>query len=187
MKKIFKIIFGFFRHKIIVLLNVEYLNKGRLYLADDIVIRKGTLLSLYKGGNIKIGKGARVSKFVKIAPLGGSVEIGEYCSIGDYCVFLGGTGGIILGSKVMLADSVKIIAFNHNFQDISQPISQQGVNSKGVSIGDGSWLGIGVTILDGVTIGKNCVIGAGSVVTRSIADHSVAAGNPARKIQTIGH
>lgn len=54
-----------------------------------------------------------------------------------------------------------------------------------VTIGDNCWICAGVTILPGVTIGKNCVIGAGSVVTRSIPENSLAAGNPCRVIRTL--
>lgn len=57
--------------------------------------------------------------------------------------------------------------------------------AKPVVIGDGCWICANVTILPGVTIGENCVIGAGSVVTRSIPANSVAAGNPCRVIRTL--
>ena len=54
-----------------------------------------------------------------------------------------------------------------------------------VHIGNGCWICANVTILPGVTIGDNCVIGAGSVVTRSIPENSFAAGNPCRVIRTL--
>ena len=57
--------------------------------------------------------------------------------------------------------------------------------AKPVVIGDGCWICANVTILPGVTIGENCVIGAGSVVTRSIPANSFAAGNPCRVIRTL--
>ena len=57
--------------------------------------------------------------------------------------------------------------------------------AKPITIGDGCWLASGVTVCGGVTIGKNCVIGAGSVVTRDIPDGVFAAGNPCRVIRTL--
>lgn len=57
--------------------------------------------------------------------------------------------------------------------------------AKPIVIKDGCWLASGVTVCGGVTIGKNCVIGAGSVVTRDIPDDSLAAGNPCRVIRKI--
>ncbi len=56
---------------------------------------------------------------------------------------------------------------------------------KSVKIGDNTFIGQRVTILCGVEIGSNCIVGAGSVVTKSIPDGMVFAGNPARKICTI--
>ncbi len=57
--------------------------------------------------------------------------------------------------------------------------------AKPIKIGDGCWLASNVTVCGGVTIGKGCVIGAGSVVTRDIPDNSFAAGNPCRVIRPI--
>lgn len=57
--------------------------------------------------------------------------------------------------------------------------------AKPVHIGNGCWICANVTILPGVTIGDNCVIGAGSVVTRSIPENSFAVGNPCRVIRTL--
>jgi acetyltransferase-like isoleucine patch superfamily enzyme len=75
---------------------------------------------------------------------------------------------------------------NHGFLDTSKPISQQPINFAGrVEIGEGSWIGIGVAILPGVTVGKNTVIGANSVVTHDVPDCCIAAGNPARIINRI--
>ena len=54
-----------------------------------------------------------------------------------------------------------------------------------ITVKDGAWLGGGVIVLPGVTIGKNSVIGAGSVVTRSIPDNCVAVGNPCRPIRFL--
>ena len=64
-------------------------------------------------------------------------------------------------------------------------VSRKLCYAKPVHIGNGCWIGASVTILPGVTIGDNCVIGAGSVVVRSISANSFAAGNPCKVIRTI--
>ena len=76
-----------------------------------------------------------------------------------------------------------IIANEHNYEDIQEPIMNQGGYKKPVIIGDGSWIGINTTILQGSTIGRNSVVGAGSVVKGKFPDYSVIAGNPARIIK----
>jgi acetyltransferase-like isoleucine patch superfamily enzyme len=72
---------------------------------------------------------------------------------------------------------------NHGYENVKIPISQQTQTERPVSIGDGSWLGAGVVILPGATIGKHVAIGANSVVTGSLPDYCVAVGAPARIIR----
>lgn len=72
----------------------------------------------------------------------------------------------------MIGPKVSIFAENHNFDDTRAPIKSQGVNNKGIKIEDDCWIGSGVIILDGV-IGRGSVIGAGTLVTKSIPPKSV--------------
>ncbi|MBR5237794.1 MAG: acyltransferase [Paludibacteraceae bacterium] len=93
------------------------------------------------------------------------------------------TQSIVIGKHVLTADKVYITDNLHQYEDINTPILQQSIKQlKSVSIGDGSWLGENVCVI-GASIGKNCVIGANSVVTHDIPDYSVAVGVPARIIK----
>ena len=67
-----------------------------------------------------------------------------------------------------------------NIGDLSKPVLAQGRNSAGVTIGDAVWMGAGAKILDGVTVGKYAIVGAGSVVRSEVPAYAVAAGVPAR-------
>jgi len=97
------------------------------------------------------------------------------------------TKKIIIGKKVLTADKVYVSDNLHSFKDINVPIMDQPIKQNGeVIIGDGTWIGENVCIL-GVTIGKNCVIGANAVVTQDIPDYSVAVGIPARIIKRFNH
>lgn len=116
-------------------------------------------------------------------------------SIGDNVIIRPGTmlyagendpGSIIIENDVLIGSGVHIYCDNHYFEDISKPISAQGYRqTSNVTIKKGSWVGACAIILPGVTIGENSVVGAGAVVTRSIPDRVVAAGNPARVIRQI--
>ncbi len=65
------------------------------------------------------------------------------------------------------------------------PIMEQGVYTRGrLTIGDDVWLGAGAVVLDGVKVGKGCIIGAGAVVTKDLPDYSIAAGVPAKVIKS---
>ena len=87
---------------------------------------------------------------------------------------------IHIGSNVLMADKVFISDCTHEYEQIDTPIIQQPVRILSpVSIGDDSWIGENVCIL-GASVGRHCVIGANSVVTKDIPDYTVAAGNPAK-------
>ncbi|KAG5988420.1 hypothetical protein E4U43_004755 [Claviceps pusilla] len=90
---------------------------------------------------------------------------------------------IKIGNRVMIGPSVCIFAATHETGVQSR---RDGVEySRPIEIGDDCWIGGHSTIMPGVTIGKGCTIGSGSVVTRSIPDFSVAVGSPARVIKTV--
>lgn len=89
----------------------------------------------------------------------------------------------MIDDDVLFADKVTIIASEHFYEDPGIPVWKQGSYHKGVHIGSGTWTGINVTILQGTDIGKNCVIGAGSVVKGDFPSHCVIAGNPAKIIK----
>ena len=102
------------------------------------------------------------------------VYIGPQCNIG-MCK---------LGKNTLIASGVHIMSGNnqHNFDDLDRPIQQQDGDYVKIEIGEDSWIGNGSLVM--ANIGKKCVIGAGSVVTKAIPDYSIAIGNPAKVIKT---
>jgi acetyltransferase-like isoleucine patch superfamily enzyme len=110
------------------------------------------------------------------------IHIGQNAFIGPgTCI--AGPGNIKIGKNCLIAAQSGIFANNHNFADLELPIREQGVTRQGIVIEDDCWLGSGVKVLDGVTIGQGSVIGAGSIVTKDIPPLSVAVGVPARVIK----
>jgi acetyltransferase-like isoleucine patch superfamily enzyme len=90
---------------------------------------------------------------------------------------------VYIGKNVLTADKVYISDNIHGYNNINIPIKNQGVISKGeVYIDDNTWIGENVSII-GSKIGKHCIIGSNSVVTRDIPDFSVAVGAPAKVIK----
>jgi acetyltransferase-like isoleucine patch superfamily enzyme len=95
-------------------------------------------------------------------------------------------GSIVIEDNVLLGGNCSIYASNHEFRDRSKKISGQGHKFyQDVRIESGSWIGANVIILPGVVIGQHSVVGAGSVVTKSIPPFRVAVGNPAKIIKCI--
>lgn len=136
-------------------------------------------------GNIEIGDNVRFNDSVRLyANNGGKIIIGQKTSVQFGSVLdAANDGKIVLGDNIMIGPNVYIRASNHEFTDLSVPIRDQGHKGGHVIIGNDVWIGTGVVILPDVTIGDGSVIGAGSVVTRSIPGYGVAVGNPAKVIK----
>ena len=90
---------------------------------------------------------------------------------------------------MLLSPNVYITDCDHEYRNIDIPVIDQGIVQKGqkVLIGDGSYIGYNSVIVGTVKIGKHCVIGAKSVVTKDVPDYCVAVGSPARVIKNIRH
>ncbi|MGA3128609.1 MAG: acyltransferase [Candidatus Korobacteraceae bacterium] len=115
--------------------------------------------------------------------LGSGMVMGNRSSIGASS-YIGCSGSLTIGDDVMMGARITMVAENHNFSDLTQPMSRQGVNNKGITIGNDVWIGACTTILDGVTIGDHSIIAAGAVVTRDVEPFAIVAGIPARKIRS---
>jgi acetyltransferase-like isoleucine patch superfamily enzyme len=93
------------------------------------------------------------------------------------------TSSIIIGKNVVTADKVYISDNLHSYEDINLAINEQKIKQlQDIVIGDGSWLGENVCVI-GASVGKGCVVGANSVVTKNIPDYCVAVGAPAKIIK----
>jgi len=142
--------------------------------ADGGQVVLGPRVHVYRGTIIEIGHG-------------GSVFIGEASHIQSNCNLKAFVRDLRIGSQVQVAPQCTFSPYEHNFDDLSQPIWTQGLRSTGpIVIQDDAWLGVGVRVLEGVTIGRGAIIGAGSVVTQDVPPYAIVVGVPARVIGTRG-
>ncbi|MGH8897451.1 MAG: acyltransferase [Egibacteraceae bacterium] len=116
---------------------------------------------------------------------GEHVELGDHVGF-NYGCYVNGYGGLSVSDHTVIGPGSMIHTANHEMNDLDRPIAGQGWVAAPVEIGEDCWIGMNVCILPGVRIGKGCVIGAGSVVTKLVPDYSVAVGNPAKVIRTRG-
>lgn len=174
----------YFRKMIFIGRNVTLKNKINVRLGSGSSVGDYSFLDGLSSSGITLGKGVSLGRFGKIrstatlTALGEGVNVGDYVGMGDG-FYLGGFGGIEIGSNTIVGERLMVHSDNHFFDDMSLLIRDQGMERKPVSIGNNCWMGSNVTILGGVKIGSGSVIGAGSIVTRSFPENSVIVGNPA--------
>lgn len=157
---------------------------GKFAKIEDYVLLSGLGKGkLTLGNNVGIGAYSRVVISTSFNNLGSHISIGNNVGIGEFA-YLGGGGGLEIGDDCIIGQYLSCHPENHNYDDPSKLIRQQGVNRKGITIGNNCWIGSKVTILDGVTIGHHCIIAAGAVVTKSMPSNSVIGGVPAKVLKS---
>lgn len=117
-----------------------------------------------------------------MAPIAGAafdhMKIGDNVYINSNSLLMA-RGGIEIEDDVMLAANVQLLSNNHDEYD------RQVLTCKPIHIKKGAWIGAGVSILPGVTIGKYAIVGAGAIVTKDVGDYEVAVGVPAKVVKTL--
>lgn len=164
----------FFRHPTFFWrYNIRKECKGFLINGSAIELKSKGLMV---GRNVRFGHDTRVGFFGN-----GKLNIGNGCYFVNYNSFLVGAD-ISIGNNCLFASNILVTSENHLIE-IEADRPYENISCSPVSIGNGCWIGERVVILPGVTIGNKCVIGAGSVVTKSIPDYCIAVGNPARVVK----
>jgi acetyltransferase-like isoleucine patch superfamily enzyme len=115
---------------------------------------------------------------------GYNVRLGKGVFINFNSVFID-TCLISIGSRTLVGPNVSFYSGTHP----TDPVVRRGLCGpelgKEIHIGEDCWIGGNVIFLPGVTVGRGCVVGAGSVVTKSVPDFTIVAGNPARVIRKV--
>jgi len=165
---------------------VKLTNAQGIELGDQVILRSQVWLRNHgPKSRMRLGDQVHLDRGVDVkAHRQAEIEIGAHTYIGPYTCLSGDS--IKIGKDCMIASHSGIYANNHIFADPGRPIREQGNCYRGIVIEDDCWLGSGVRVVDGVTIGHGSVIGAGAVVTKDIPPYSIAVGVPAKVIGQRG-
>lgn len=111
------------------------------------------------------------------------IEIGDKCTIGEYCYFVG-KSGLKIGDNLLMGAGSKIITSTHIFSRRDIPIREQGLSFEKVEIGNDIWLGFNVTVLAGSAVADGCIVGSGALVNgKFLMPYKVLVGTPAKVLK----
>lgn len=133
---------------------------------------KKLVYKIIYGRRLKIGKGTTWRHGFHITIEGGQVEIGENCFFNNYCS-INSLKKVTIGDGTIFGSNCHIYDHNHRFSDLETSIKAQGYTLGETHIGKHCWFGTNVVVLKGVTIGDNCVIGAGVVVSEDVPEGTI--------------
>lgn len=171
-------------------LSIKIINKGKIKAnspfffgisSNKVGLDPGAkgMLDISSKGVFKLGRDVRIARACKLY-IDSEFEIGDNTYIQPNALILTKAGSCI-GSDCAIGWNFQML--DHDLHEIT---GANGIkkNTAQIKIGNHVWIGSNVTVLKGVHIGDNCIIGSGSVITKSIPANSMAAGNPAVILKT---
>jgi len=165
-------------------------NKKNIVFGKNVTIENHSIIDGYAseeivlGDNVKIGSYSKLLSTSHMGHFGKGLKMGNNSAIGDFTHF-GATGGLTIGNDVIMGSYISFHSENHNYQNKTALIREQGVSHKGITIGNNVWVGAKVTFLDGSQVGDNCVVAAGAVVNGIFPNDVVIGGVPAKILKSI--
>jgi acetyltransferase-like isoleucine patch superfamily enzyme len=185
-----------FQEKVNLLETLLYRLKGALYyrrvfgsFGSGSVLFQPLLLSnpqfIHIGRNVMIRKGARLEAVISDPSTLPELRIGDNVNI-EQNVHIVCHSRVTIGNDVSITGNCAIVDVTHPYMDVCNPVKigdRVSSDRSMVEIGDKSFLGFNAIILPNVRIGRNCVVGAHSLVSRNVSDYTVVAGNPARVVR----
>lgn len=154
---------------------VSLLNKlGNQILFSNARIRALLWKSFFK----RMGRAVYLMRDCYISSPSG-ISLGNYVCINRHAN-LGGQGQLTIGNYVNIGPNCSLITANHRFDSPDKPMAWQGITQGPVTIGDDVWLGVNVTVLPNVQIGRGAIVGANAVVTKDVPSYAIVAGVPAK-------
>jgi acetyltransferase-like isoleucine patch superfamily enzyme len=163
----------------VVLRHPHKIRLGEGVTVDDLVVldAKGT-----SNRGIDVGRGVFLGRGTILSCKDGDIAIGDHGNFGFHCEIFSGSS-VTVGRHGLFAAQSYLVGGGHEFEREGLAVIDQPRSSRGIVLGDNVWLGTGAKVLDGVTIGRDVVVGANAVVNADLPDGAIAAGVPARVLR----
>lgn len=187
-KKLYPKLLGTAGRAVVFGRDISLRHPGRIAVGDCVVVDDGCVLDARSEEPIAVSIGSHtiLARDTIIACKGGTVRIGDDVGIGAHTTIHCFSGNRVeIGNRVLIGPYCYIVGAGlYKMERTDVPIAEQGLDLRGgVTIGDNVWLGARSTILDGVTVGNDAVVGTGAVVTKDVPPFTIVAGVPARIVR----
>jgi acetyltransferase-like isoleucine patch superfamily enzyme len=163
----------------------------KIQIKDQCIFDDGCVLDAKGETNqgISIGNFSMLGRHTILGCKNSDIFIGEHVGISPHCIIHAvDSSPVVVEEKVVIGAMVYLAGGgNYHFERTDMPISEQGMDFKGgIHIEKNCWIGANTVVLDGVTIGHDSIVGAGSVVSKDLPPLAIALGNPAKIIKMRG-
>lgn len=173
-------IIGVIRFNIIKILTYKKMRikglKGHIGYGSKIIAKNRS--------NINIGDKIWISDYCAVVSTGKGITIGNNCYFNSN-VRIFSIDSITIGDNCLFGPNIVIIDHDHNHEKAEQPFCKQGYTSEEIKIGNNVWIGANCVIGKGIKIVDNVVVGAGSIISKSLLQEGVYVGAPAKKIKEL--
>jgi acetyltransferase-like isoleucine patch superfamily enzyme len=153
---------------------------GLCFVCSGVKFEIGAEATVTMGRWSWLGDGCKIRAHEGHVSIGAKSVLGQECTINCY-------QHVSIGRECIIADRTMLIDFDHNTSEVERPIREQGIYKQDVRIGHNVWIGYGASVLRGVRVGDNAVVGTSSVVTRDVPTDAVVGGTPARVLRMRPH
>ncbi|MBA3885263.1 MAG: acyltransferase [Acidobacteria bacterium] len=156
----------------------------KIWIGDNVVIDDQCCLDAKGTTNtgIEIRDGAFVGRNTILSCKNGDILLDEEANVG-FNVEVFSAARVRVGKRVLIAAYTYLVGGDHLYDRVDVPVLHQGRTARGIEVDDNVWLGAHVVVTDGSRVGRDAIVGAGSVVIGDIPDFHIAAGSPARVIR----
>jgi acetyltransferase-like isoleucine patch superfamily enzyme len=167
--------------------NLVLRHAHKIRLGSNVIIDDDCLLDAKGETNLGITTGDYVTlgRFSSLVCKDADIEIGSHVNIGTSVkIIAANQGKVRIGNSIDIGSSSHFSGGSYDYSDPDVLPSSRRLATQGITLEDLCWIGVGVIILDGVTVGSKSIVGAGAVVTADVPPNSIAAGVPAEVKKT---
>lgn len=161
--------------------NIVIRHPNKIEIGDNVVIDDNCVLDAKGSDNdgIRVGNGVFLGRNSILSCKNGDIILGDHVNIGFHSEIFSASK-VQLGKHVLIAAYCYLIGGDHDYDAVDKAVLEQTRSSRGITLEDDVWLGAGVKIMDGVTVGKHTIIGTSAVVNKDLPEYVIAVGIPAK-------